>query len=209
MINYLPSDLKESEIQIIKSLEKLILEGNDKRLSINLKFEGLRLMPIVIRLVRNLNSINSNVILLCPDAGATALAKRDASDLANQIFSFTDYLNNKIINREEKCLVALSPQHYDYDQYESICDIHKDLIIMFNGKLEDFAVGVGSVGRERRKGFISKWLNTYWLEPLSEGALLHIHPDNWKLFKKYDDGYRLAQNYENKPNPETIMEDLI
>ena len=57
---------------------------------------------------------------------------------------------------------------------------------MVNGKLDDASVGIGSVARERRKAFISKWDNIYWLEPLEKGALMHSHGDNWNLSSKHN-----------------------
>ena len=45
-------------------------------ISIYLKFEGLKLQPVVIRLYKSLTSHNFKLKLLWPDAGATALAKR-------------------------------------------------------------------------------------------------------------------------------------
>ena len=71
-------------------------------------------------------------------------------------------------------LVAVSPQHYDYEEFEALCKNVNCKVIMINGKLDDAAVGIGSVARERRKAFVSKWVNIYWLEPLVNGALKTI-----------------------------------
>ena len=62
---------------------------------------------------------------------------------------------------------------------------------MLNGRLEDAAVGIGSVARERRKGFCGIWQQAYWLQPLEGGALLRSYPDDWHLFRQDSDGYRL------------------
>jgi hypothetical protein len=38
-------------------------------------------------------------------------------------------------------------------------------VVLLNGRLEDAAVGVGTVGRERRKGFLGEWQSAYALIP--------------------------------------------
>ena len=61
---------------------------------------------------------------------------------------------------------------------------------MLNGRLEDAAVGIGSVARERRKGFVASWQQAYWLQPLEGGALMRCFPDDWRLYRQDPDGYR-------------------
>ena len=209
MIPQLPANLFEAEDQFFSSLS-LFLETNDNsRISINIKLEGLRILPVVIRLFKKLEENNVQPILLWPDAGATALAKRDAPELSNYIKSFNDLLKGVDIQIDGFIFLAISPQHYDYEEFEAICTKYSNKIVMFNGKLDDAAVGIGSVARQRRKNFISKWTNIYWLEPIAKGAILHSYPEKWRLYRLYSDGYRPFSEFSDKPSPEAVFEAFL
>ena len=85
---------------------------------------------------------------------------------------------------------------------------HSGPILMLNGRLEDSAVGIGSIARERRRGFISSWEYAYSLEPLQKGALMMSYPDEWQLFSADKDGYRFSSTFKDRPNSEQIDECL-
>ena len=119
-------------------------------------------MPVAIRLKESISEASIKSLLLWPDAGATALAKRDAPELSDNIMSFKDVIKSDNNDYTNHLLVAVSPQHYDYEDFENLCNKSDSRIIMLNGKLEDSDVGIGSVARERRKSFIRKWINIYW-----------------------------------------------
>ena len=208
MNKQLPANLFEAEEQIFKSLSSFLKGNGESRISINIKLEGLRIMPVVIRLFKKLESENIKPILLWPDAGATALAKRDAPEISTSIKSFNEALKEE--NEVDGYLfLAISPQPYDYDQFEEICRRCTNKIVMINGKLDDAAVGIGSVARERRRNFISKWVNIYWLEPISKGALMHHYPENWKLYRLDSDGYRKLSEFNDKPNSDSLFEAFL
>ena len=209
MQQQLPENLQKAEEQLLLALNNASSSNISDRISINIKLEGLRILPVLLRLLRNIHKQNKPAILLWPDAGATALAKRDAPDLAQSIMSFSDLLRNKQINLEKSLIFAASPQPYDYEEFELICTQSNNQIIMINGKLDDSAVGIGSVARERRKNFISKWLNIYWLEPITKGALFHCYPEDWKLFRLDNDGYRFFKNFDKKPSSDEIFETFL
>ena len=99
MKNKLPSDLKEAESNVYESIQNYFLSNSEQSfLSINLKFDGLRLNPIIFRLSNKLKEINYDNILLWADAGGAALAKRDNPELANKIFTFKEFINSKDCN---------------------------------------------------------------------------------------------------------------
>ena len=113
MTNKLPSDLKEVESNVYESIQSYFLNNSEKSfLSINLKFEGLRINPIIFRLSNKLTEIQYDNILLWADAGGAALAKRDKPELADKIFTFkefinsTDMLNSIFFMIEEQSLVC-------------------------------------------------------------------------------------------------------
>ena len=207
MTNNLPADLEEAEINVYDSIQSYFLSNSDQSfLSINLKFEGLRLNPIIFRLSNKLTKIQYENILLWADAGGAALAKRDKPELANKIYTFKEFINSSdLIN---SILLVCSPQPYDIEMFEQVCSHAKSTVIMLNGKLEDPIVGIGSVGREMRKRFAEKWQVVYFVQPLSLGALSKKFPNDWDLFKLESNGYSFVKSFEKRPDDETIILNL-
>ena len=207
MTNKLPSDLKEAESNVYESIHSYFLSNSEKSfLSVNLKFEGLRINPIVFRLSKKLTDSNYDNILLWADAGGAALAKRDNPELANKIFTFKEFINSTLFLNS--VLLVCSPQPYDIEIFEQVCKHTNSTVIMINGKLEDPIVGIGSVGREMRKRFAEKWKVLYFVQPLSMGALLKRFPNDWELFKLNSNGYSFVKSFNNKPDDETIILNL-
>ena len=207
MKNQLPSDLREAELNVYESIKSYFLSNSEQSfLSINLKFEGLRINPIIFRLSNKLTEIKFDNILLWADAGGAALAKRDKPELANKIFTFKEILNTtELIN---SLLLVCSPQPYDIEIFEQVCSHTNSTVIMINGKLEDPIVGIGRVGREMRKRFAEKWEVLYFVQPLSMGALLKRFPNNWELFKLSSNGYSFVRSFDKRPDDETIILNL-
>ena len=59
----LPSDLKEAESNVYESVQSYFLSNSEQSfLSINLKFDGLRLNPIIFRLSNKLTEIKLSLI---------------------------------------------------------------------------------------------------------------------------------------------------
>ena len=209
MKHNLPRDLKEAEQVFSTTCLQILNNTRTGRFTLDLKFEGLRLMPVVIRLKQYLDSHGLKTKLLWPDAGATALAKKNAPTLANDIFSFKTIINSDNDLHKDYSFLAISPQHYDYEEFNKLCESYTGVIISINQRLEDPAVGIGSVARKRRKEFISSWNSCYWLEPLEKGALMRVYPENWSLFIFEPNGYRLINTFYEKPTSEQINETLL
>ncbi|HRD41471.1 MAG TPA: DUF1995 family protein [Prochlorococcaceae cyanobacterium AMR_MDS_5431] len=178
---------------------------------VNLDIPGLKSMPIAIRLFQWLkNHIKSNLEpkLLFPDAGNSALAQREAPDLSKEIVSFKDYLNHQQNQSIDGVIVAVAPEQADYKSFEEICNKHSGHIILLNGKLEDLAVGIGSVARERRRGFLSIWQQAYVLKSLKGGALQRRFPHDWEIYKQDVDGYHFLISTQQKPDSEMLARAL-
>ncbi|MGC5198200.1 DUF1995 family protein, partial [Aphanothece microscopica] len=141
--------------------------------------------------------------MLFADAGATALAKRDGPDFAPQLASLRDQMRlQQADGGSEGVLVLVAPAPADYDDVEQVCALHRGAVVMLNGSLEDAAVGIGSVARERRRGFLSGWQSAYAVMPLAEGALRRAFPGPWQLYRRDADGHRLVGTFEQKPDGE-------
>ena len=201
----LPADLVAAEAELLTALESALASNAKGRWTLDLRFEGLRLAPVALRLQRKLDQPERRCRLLFADAGATALAKRDAPDQADAITSVSDCYRGEL-PAESTVLVCVTPGPPDYDEVEILCDKFAGPVVLLNGRLEDAAVGIGSVARERRRGFMAQWQSAYTLQPLNAAALRHVHPSDWQIYRLDPDGYRLAGTQEAKPAPEELDE---
>ena len=201
----LPADLATAEAELLTALESALTSNSKGRWTLELRFEGLRLAPVALRLQRQLDQPDRRCCLLFADAGASALAKRDAPDQADAITSVSD-CNRGEMPADSTVLICVTPGPPDYDDVERLCEQFAGPVVLLNGRLEDAAVGIGSVARERRRGFMAQWQSAYTLQPLNAAALRHAHPNDWQIFRLDPDGYRLAGSQESKPAPEELDE---
>jgi hypothetical protein len=96
----------------------------------------------------------------------------------------------------------------EYEEVEGLCTDHRGAVVLINAALEDGAVGIGSVARQRRRGFLSTWQAAYALNPQVAGVLRRAHPGDWELYRLDPDGFRLAARFERKPDGEQQQEAL-
>ncbi|MEB3334368.1 MAG: DUF1995 family protein [Cyanobacteriota bacterium] len=217
----LPSDLRQAEAQALTALQSALASGAAGRWTVELRFEGLKVLPLALRLAAQLAEAEPSWRLLFPDAGATALARRDAPALAPRITSLGDHRRRQeaeaeAAEREGSApgdlgpgpLLLVTPSPSDYALVEAVCGAHRGAVVMLNPTLEDGAVGIGSVARARRKGFLAQWQPAYALQPFADSALRRAHPGDWELYRLDPDGFRLAARFPQKPTGEEQAEAL-
>ncbi|MCT0219910.1 DUF1995 family protein [Synechococcus sp. CS-1329] len=207
----LPADLRSAEAEAVVALHQALSENPNGRWTMELRFEGLKLLPLALRLLAALNPAERPLRLLFPDAGAAALARRDAPDLAPQLGSLSEQLRRQEQDSDpsaEALLVLVEPAQTEYEEVERLCQAHRGAVALLNGRLEDAAVGIGSVARERRRGFLATWRAAYALLPLENGALRFAAPGPWELYRLDPDGYRPAASFDQKPDAEQQAEAL-
>ena len=200
----LPADLVSAEEAMLHAALAAVSSGDGQRWAASLRFEGLRLLPVAVRLAQGLIAAGQQLLMVWPDAGAAALARRDAVDLKELILDFNQLKRSENDTPDTRFLLAVNPSPADYEDFEAICDNHAGTILMLNGRLEDAAVGIGSVARERRRGFVASWQQAYWLQPLEGGALMRCFPADWHVYRSDPDGYRQIAVEENRPDPDTL-----
>ena len=199
----LPPDLRSAEAEAQAAIEAALAGGAKGLWTVELRFEGLRLLPVALRLQAALAATLPRLRLLCPDAGATALAQRDAPDFATSIASLRDQMRlQQADGGSDGVLLLVAPSPADYEEVEQVCALHRGAVLLLNGSLEDAAVGIGSVARERRKGFLSGWQSAYALIPTGDGALRRTYPEPWELYRADPDGYRFVARFDQKPDAE-------
>ncbi|MFM7640452.1 MAG: DUF1995 family protein [Cyanobium sp.] len=217
----LPSDLRQAEGQALEALRSALNSRDNGRWTVELRFEGLRLMPLALRLAAALQEQGEPLKVLFPDAGATALARRDHDQLAPLIGSLADHRRlqeqaaapeaSSSPNQEgapAPLLLLVAPSPSDYGLVEAICEAQRGPVLLVNPTLEDAAVGIGSVARARRKGFLAQWQAAYALQPFAASALRRAHPGDWELYRLDADGFRLAGSFPRKPTNEEQAEAL-
>lgn len=195
----LPADLATAELELVAALTSALAADAAGRWTVDLRFEGLRLPPVALRLQAALSCR-----LLFSDAGATALAQRDAPAGADRCHSLGDWQRQPPGDAGADVLLLVAPGPPDYEVVEAIAGAHRGALVLLNGRLEDAGVGIGSVARERRRGFLSVWRSAYSLQPLAGAALAHAHPGPWRLYRLDPDGYRPLQTFDDRPTAEDI-----
>ncbi len=205
----LPADLRTAEAEALAALQQALGAEPSGRWTVELRFEGLKLQPLAQRLLAALGE-RWDPRLLFADAGATALAQRDRPDLAPRQASLGD---QKRLQQSQDAptaglLILVAPAQAEYALVEAICNAHSGPVLLLNGNLEEAAIGIGSVARERRKGFLSGWQSAYALIPLDGGALKRAFPAPWALYRRDADGHRFVAEFETRPDPEQQAEAL-
>ncbi len=198
----LPADLRTAEAEALQALKAALAAGSAGRWTVEFRFEGLRLLPVVLRLLEGLGGERADGRLLFPDAGATALARRDSPALADSIGSFGDQRRLQEKGVSQGVLMLVGASQAEYELVEQVCGGHGGSVVLVNPSLEDAAVGIGSVARQRRRGFLAGWQAAYALQPQADRALRCAYPGEWELYRLDPDGYRLAGRFEQKPDAE-------
>ncbi len=199
----LPSDLRQAESQALQAIDSALSGDGRHRWTVDLRFEGLKLLPLALRLAAQLRERSPALKVVFPDAGATALARRDGGALAPLITSLGDQQRRDAPEEAAgERLLLVGPGPSDYALVEAVCEAHPGPVVLLNPTLEDAAVGIGSVARARRKGFLAQWQPAYALQPFANAALRRAHPEDWELYRLDPDGFRLAARFPQKPTAE-------
>lgn len=201
----LPGDLNAARRQCAAALEAALADGLT-RLQVDLRFEGLRWPAVAHGLCQVLQQWENRetVVLAFADMGAAALARRDFDLSAAQALTFADLGSGRCPDNAALC-VAVTPASPDFTAFENACTaLGERPVIALNPRLEDAAVGIGSVARRRRRGFLARWRVVYGLYPLEQAALAYAHPGPWRLFREDSDGFRLVASLPNRPDGSTL-----
>jgi hypothetical protein len=214
----LPPDLLSAEAETLTAVRSALAAEPRGRWTVEWRFEGLRLLAPALRLAGDLlTEAGRGGRLLFADEGAAALARRESEILAPRIASYGDErrrqgeaggVNSGGEGGGEGLLLLVAPSQAEYDLVEALCGAHRGAVVLLNPNLEDAAVGIGSVARQRRKGFLSTWQTAYALLPDAESALRRAHPGEWELYRLDPDGYRLVRSFERRPDSESRAEAL-
>lgn len=198
----LPGDLNAARRQCAAALQAALADGLT-RLQVDLRFEGLR-WPAVAHGLAQVLQQRRKIVLAFADMGAAALARRDFDLSAAEALTFADLTGGRCPDTAALC-IAVTPAAPDFTAFENACTALGECpIIALNPRLEDAALGIGSVARARRRGFLARWRLVYGLYPLEQAALAYAHPGPWRLFREDPDGFRLVTSLPNRPDGGTM-----
>lgn len=198
----LPADLAAAEAETLAALRSALASDPRGHWTVEWRFQGLRLLAPTLRLLEGLLAAGLEVRLLCADMGGTALARRDAPALAERIGSLGDQLRRQQEQPGQEVLLLLGASQAEVEQVEQLCAGHGGALVLLNASLEDAAIGIGSVARQRRRGFLAGLQSAYALIPQVGSALRRAHPDPWELYRLDADGYRAVASFEQRPDGE-------
>jgi hypothetical protein len=204
----LPRDLRAAEAEALAALCSALAAAPNGRWTLELRFEGLRILPLALRLADQLPRGGRDLRLLFPDAGAAALARRDGGELASCIASFADQRRRQESGASEGILLLVRPSQAEYTEVESACEHHRGAVVLINPNLVEAAIGVGSVARQRRRGFLAQWQAAYALIPEADRALRRAHPGPWELYRLDPDGFRPCAQFEQRPDADQQLQSL-
>ena len=91
----LPKDLKTVEELLVTSIDLVLTKKEIYRFSVTLKFEGLKLQPVIADIIPQLAKYN--IIIANPDEGSKALMKRDYPLISSIFYSIKDIINQQDI----------------------------------------------------------------------------------------------------------------
>ena len=198
----LPGDLDSARRQCAAALEAALADGLT-RLQVDLRFEGLRWPAVAHGLVQALPQ-RGRIALAFADMGAAALARRDFHLPAEEALTFGE-INSGRGPDDVALWVAVTPAAPDFAAFEQVCDtLGTCPVVALNPRLEDAAVGIGTVARTRRRGFLSLWCVAYGLYPMEGAALAYAHPGPWRLFREDPDGFRPVASLPHRPDGEAM-----
>jgi hypothetical protein len=217
--------LRSAEAETLTAVRSALAAEPRGRWTVEWRFEGLRLLAPALRLAGNLlTEAGRGGRLLFADEGAAALARRESEILAPRIASFGDERRrqgeaggegggeaggaNGGEGSGEGLLLLVAPSQAEYDLVEALCGAHRGAVVLINPNLEDAAVGIGSVARQRRRGFLYLWQAAYALLPQNGSALRRAFPGPWELYRLDADGFRAVAQFEQKPDGEQQGEAL-
>jgi hypothetical protein len=199
-----PNSLEEA-IEEAKRATKAALADGYKLIQIELVFPEIELQAqsIAQEFIPVIEESNRQLVVLFPDTGASALARRDwgqTSFRVTDIGTSRSPVETRLEEGDEQFLVV-SPSAVEVAQVEKLSQLAGDRpVILLNPKLEDIAIiGIGYAARQLRERFIKTIESCYYLKPLEGAALRRCYPSMWEVWLEIDGQYQLITEQATKP----------
>jgi Domain of unknown function (DUF1995) len=208
----LPDSLEEAIVQA-QAATKAALEAGYTRLSVEVLFPELKVMPIAQQFCENFAEWGDGVKLFFTDAGTAAWAKKNWSNSSFQ-FRSVDVAGarqtteaNEHITEGDKLYIVIASTAVEVGAVEQLCNQSGDVpVILLFPRLEDVSiVGIGYAGRALRDRFLSTIEPCYHLRPMDDQvALTRFYPTPWQLWLEQEGNWNVIAEELLKPDAERI-----
>ncbi len=200
----LPNSLEEAIEQAKQATQAALADGY-KLIQVELVFPEIELeaQSIAQQFIPVIEEPHRQLVVLFPDTGAAALARRDWGKTS---FRVTDLGTSRSpietrLEPEDQQFLVVSPSAVEVAQMEKLSQLAGDRsVILLNPKLEDIAIiGIGYAARQLRERFIKTIESCYYLKFLEGAALRRCYPSMWEVWLEIDGQYQLIAEQATKP----------
>jgi Domain of unknown function (DUF1995) len=208
----LPDSLEEAIVQAQASTQAA-LEAGYTRLSVEVLFPELKVMPIAQQFCQAFEAWGEGVKLFFTDAGTAAWAKKNWPDSSFQFRSVdvagarqtTDATEH--VTEGDKLYIVIASTAVEVGAVEQLCNQSGEVpVILLFPRLEDVSiVGIGYAGRALRERFLSTIEPCYHLRPIDDQvALTRFYPTPWQLWLEQEGRWNAIAEEYLKPDAERI-----
>ncbi len=208
----LPNSLEDAIVQA-QTATQSALEAGYTRLSIELLFPELKVMPIAQQFAAAFADLGSGLKVFFTDAGTAAWAKQGWGEVPFQFKSVdvagsrqtTDALEH--IDEDDQLYIIVAPTAVEVGAVEQLCNQAGDVpVIIFAPRLEDVSiVGIGYAGRTLRDRFLKTIEPCYYLRPIDDQvALTRFYPQPWQVWLEKEGTWNVVAEEALKPDSEKL-----
>jgi Domain of unknown function (DUF1995) len=210
----LPDSLDDAIVQAQVATQAALAAGYT-RLSIELLFPELKVMPIAQQFAAAFTDLESGLKIFFTDAGTAAWAKQGWGDVPFQFKSVdvagsrqtTDALEH--IEEGDRLYIIVAPTAVEVGAVEQLCNQAGTVpVIIFAPRLEDVSiVGIGYAGRALRDRFLKTIEPCYYLRPIDDQvALTRFYPTPWQVWLEKEGIWSVVAAEALKPDSEKLDE---
>jgi hypothetical protein len=206
-------DTLEAAIAQAQTATQAALQAGYTRLSVELLFPELKVMPVAQQFVPMFEAMGQGVKVFFADAGTAAWAKQNWPGASYQ-FGSLDVAGSRQttsveeqIGTDDRIYVFVAPTAVEVGPVEQIFEAAGERpSILLNPRLEDVAtIGIGYAGRQLRQRFLNTIEPCYLLRPLGDNlVLLRLYPHPWQVWLEQEGTWQVIGESQEKPDSQAI-----
>lgn len=211
----IPNTLEDAVNQA-KEATKAALNDGYRLLQVELVFPeiALQAQSITQQFIPAIQELDIQPVVLFPDTGAAALARRDWGEIPYRIDDIGTQRSpiETKMKPEDELYLVVNPSAVEVAQVEKLYNAAGDRpLILLNPSLEDVSiVGIGYAARQLRERFINRIESCYYLRGLQGAAVWRYYPSAWQVWLEETEGeYKLIAEKATKPIGEELEQILI